>query len=238
MCDIQHVGRPAGEPSMIWSAGLFASHLRVRRPAPATPASATPTETTTSEARRLRDAAFDAHVPVHGGEGVKHKDDLTADRLPVVRQELASWGHFDASRMVALPKDPRVTLRAVSFEYHSGKAMEAWLDAVPGNRRLELQAVTCVSGHDGLPHARFATENVYVAEVNGPTGRLQSAPFGPGVSHREEYSSVSPTLPIDVSRPGDYVVTCAPRGSAGTGGYVEARKLVLHITGREPTLGG
>jgi hypothetical protein len=96
--------------------------------------------------------------------------------------------------------------------------------------------VTCVSGHDGLPHARFATENVYVAEVNGPTGRLQSAPFGPGISHREEYASVSPTLSLDVSRPGDYVVTCAPRGSAGTGGYIEARKLIIHVTGREPAI--
>lgn len=192
--------------------------------------------TATAEATRLRDAAYDAHVPVRGGEGIKRKDDLTADRLQSVRQELAAWGHVDASRMVALPKDPGVTLRAVAYEYHSNKPMEAWLDAVPAQRKLDLQVVTCVSGHDGLPHARFATENVYIAEVNGPTGRQQSAPFGPGVSHIEEYASVSPTLTVDVSRPGDYEVTCAPRGSAGTGGYVEARKLILHVTGREPTL--
>jgi hypothetical protein len=187
-------------------------------------------------ASALRDAAYDAHVAVPGGEGVKQKSDLTAARLPAVKQELANWGHYDASRMVALPTNPAVTLRAVSFEYHSGRPMEAWLDAVPASKELELQVVTCVSGHDGLPHARFATENVYIAEINGPSGPKQSAPFGPGISQREEYSSVSPTLKFDISRPGDYVVTCAPRGSAGTGGYVEARKLIIHVTGREPTI--
>ncbi|MBM4280714.1 MAG: hypothetical protein FJ137_08105 [Deltaproteobacteria bacterium] len=202
----------------------------------ATAAPTSPTRAPAGEAQRLRDAAFDAHVPVAGGEGVKRKDDLRADCLPAVRQELAAWGRSDASRMVALPTDPRVTLRAASFEYHSGRPMEAWLDAVPVDRWLDLKVVTCVSGHDGLPHARFATENVYVAHVAGPTGSLQGAPFGPGVSQREEYASVSPPLRLDLTKPGDYVVTCAPRGSAGTGGYVEARKLVLHVTGREPTL--
>jgi hypothetical protein len=212
------------------------------RPAPTAPASpaaaavaAAAARPSTDEARARRDAAYDAHVAVPHGEGVKQKADLTAARLPSVKQELAHWGHYDASRMVALPVDPAVTLRAVSFEYHSNKPMEAWLDAVPASKKLALQVVTCVSGHDGLPHARFATENVYVAEVSGPSGRQQSAPFGPGVSQREEYSSVSPALTFDVSQPGDYVVTCAPRGSAGTGGYVEARKLVIHVTGREPT---
>jgi hypothetical protein len=223
-------------PSVVASSPLRPAYVRIVASTTA-PAATTPgTRVATGEAQRSRDAAFDAHVPVVGGEGVKRKDDLRADRLPAVRQELAAWGRFDASRMVALPVDPRVTLRAVSFEYHSGKPMEAWLDAVSADRRLELQVVTCVSGHDGLPHARFATENVYVAQVVGPTGTLQSAPFGPGVSHREEYASVSPTLRLDLAKPGDYVVTCAPRGSAGTGGYVEARKLVLHVTGREPTL--
>jgi hypothetical protein len=195
-----------------------------------------PSPTTSWNAAALRDAAYDAHVPVPHGEGSKQKTNLTAAGLSSVKNELASWGHFDASRMVAVPVDPAVVLRTVSFEYHSNKPMEAWLDAVPSSKKLELQVVTCVSGHDNLPHARFATENIYEARVTGPSGTLTSPSFGPGISHREEYSSVSPTLKIDISQPGDYVVTCAPRGSAGTGGYVEARQLIVHVTGREPTL--
>lgn len=222
------------------SLSLANTSSRIVRPNPAQPPVSLTTapvvaDTRLPEAIAARDAAYAAHVPVRGGEGSKQKANLTAAQLPAVKAELASWGHFDASRMVALPVDPKVTLRAVSFEYHSGKPMEAWLDAVPSSKKLELQVVTCVSGHDGLPHARFATENVYVAQATGPTGQQQTAPFGPGISQREEYASVSPTLKLDVSQPGDYVVTCAPRGSAGTGGYVEARQLVIHVTGREPT---
>lgn len=195
-----------------------------------------PPTSSPGSAAALRDAAFDAHVPVPNGEGSKQKADLTSASLSAVRQQLASWGRWEASRMVAVPVDPAVTLRTVSFEYHSNKPMEAWLDAVPASKRLELQVVTCVSGHDNLPHARFATENIYEARASGPTGALTSPAFGPGLSHREEYASVSPPLTLDISRPGDYVVTCAPRGSAGTDGYLEARKLVIHVTGREPTI--
>lgn len=188
-------------------------------------------------AKGLRDAALQAHTPVKNGEGYKNAQDLSAASLSSLKSSFASWGHFEASKMVAVPKDAGVMLRVVAYEYHSGKPMEAWLDAVPDDKILELNVVTCVSGHDNLPHAKFATSNVYVAEVRGPGGKVtKSADFGPGVSKQEEYSSVSPTLTIDVSKPGDYVVTCAPKGSAGAGGYVEARKLIIHVTGTEPTI--
>lgn len=186
-------------------------------------------------ARALRDAALAAHTPVPNGEGYKHAQDVTASSLSSLKSSYASWGHFEASKMMAVPADG-VTLRVVAYEYHSGKAMEAWLDAVPSDKKLQLNVVTCVSGHDNLPHARFAQSNVYVAEARGPTGIVRSADFGPGLTQQEEYSSVSPKLTIDISKPGDYVVTCAPKGSAGTGGYVEARALVIHVTGREPTI--
>jgi hypothetical protein len=186
-------------------------------------------------ARALRDAALAAHTPVKNGEGYKNAQDITARSLPSLKLAFESWGRFEASRMMAVPADD-VTLRVAAYEYHSGKAMEAWLDAVPDDKILELHVVTCVSGHDNLPSATYARTNVYVAEVRGPTGVVRSADFGPGVTKQEEYSSVSPKLTIDISKPGDYVVTCAPKGSAGVGGYVEARKLVIHVTGREPTI--
>lgn len=187
-------------------------------------------------AQALRDAAFAAHTPVHNGEGYKATQDLTSKSLASIKSSLASWGRFEASKMVPVPAAD-VTMRVVSYEYHSGKAMEAWLDAVPDDKILELNVVTCVSGHDNLPHAKFAQSNIYVAEVRGPGGKVtRSADFGPGVSKQEEYSSVSPKLTIDISTPGDYVVTCAPGGSAGAGGYIEARKLVIHVTGKEPTI--
>ena len=188
------------------------------------------------DAKALRDAAYDKHVPVKNGEGYKQKQDMTPSSLGQVKSSLASWGRFEASKIAAVPKD-NITMRVVSYEYHSGKPMEAWLDAVPEDKVLELNVATCVSGHDKLPHAKFAKENVYIAEIRGPDGKTtRSAPFGPGVTKQEEYASVSPTMTIDVSKPGDYVVTCAPRGSAGAGGYVEARKLIIHITGKEPTI--
>jgi hypothetical protein len=203
---------------------------------------ATPTATPAASpagpwnAASLRDAALAAHTPVKNAEGFKSAQDITPKSLPSLKSSFASWGHFEASKMMAVPKD-NVTLRVASYEYHSGRPMEAWLDAVPEDGILELQVVTCVSGHDGLPHAKFARDNVYVAEVIGPGGKVVRSPaFGPGVTKQEEYSSVSPTLTIDVRVPGDYVVTCAPRGSAGAGGYPEARRLVIHVTGREPTI--
>ncbi len=187
-------------------------------------------------AAALRDAAYDKHTPVKDGEGYKVKTDLKANSMAAVKQALASWGHFEASKMTAVPQEG-ITMRLVAFEYHSGKPMEAWLDAVPEDKILELNVATCVSGHDNLPHAKFALENVYIAEVRGPNGKtVQSPPFGPGITKQEEYASVSPTLTFDISKPGDYVVTCAPRGSAGSGGYIEARKLIIHITGTEPTV--
>lgn len=205
--------------------------------APATAsASASSTPAAPFNARALRDAALAAHTPVKNGEGYKNAQDITARNLPSLKSSFASWGRFEASKMMAVPADD-VTLRVVAYEYHSGKAMEAWLDAVPDDKILELNVVTCVSGHDNLPSAKYAQSNVYVAEVRGPGGKTtRSADFGPGVTKQEEYSSVSPKLTIDISTPGDYVVTCAPKGSAGAGGYVEARKLVIHVTGREPTI--
>jgi hypothetical protein len=213
----------------------------VRRPTTAgvgnvTAAAGAPATQTKFDAKALRDAAYDKHTPVKNGEGYKQKQDLAPSSLSQVKSSLASWGHFEASKMAAVPKD-NITMRVVSYEYHSGKPMEAWLDAVPEDKIFELNVATCVSGHDKLPHAKFAKENVYIAEVRGPDGKTtRSEPFGPGITKQEEYSSVSPTLTIDVSKPGDYVVTCAPRGSAGAGGYIEARKLVIHITGNEPTI--
>lgn len=184
----------------------------------------------------LRDAAYDKHTPVAHGEGYKAKTDLSAGSMAAVKQALASWGHFEASKMTAVPQEG-VTMRLVAFEYHSNKPMEAWLDQVPEDKIMELNVATCVSGHDNLPHATFARENVYVAEVRGPDGKVVQTPaFGPGLTKQEEYASVSPRLTFDISKPGDYVVTCAPRGSAGSGGYIEARTLVLHITGKEPTV--
>ena len=208
------------------------------RPGPATTAAvAGPTAAAAPfNAGALRDAAYDKHTPVAHGEGNKAKTDLTAGSMAAVKQELASWGHFDASKMTAVPQ-AGVTMRLVAFEYHSNKPMEAWLDQVPEDKILEMNIATCVSGHDNLPHAKFARENVYVAEVRGPDGKVVQTPaFGPGLSKQEEYASVSPTLTFDISKPGDYVITCAPRGSAGSGGYIEARTLVLHITGKEPTV--
>jgi hypothetical protein len=188
------------------------------------------------DAKALRDAAYDKHTPVKNGEGYKGKQDLQPSSLSSVKSSLASWGRWEASKMTAVPAD-NITMRVVSYEYHSGKPMEAWLDAVPEDKILELNVATCVSGHDNLPHAKFAKENVYVAEIRGPDGKTtRSKPFGPGVTKQEEYSSVSPALTIDVSKPGDYVVTCSPQGSFGAGGYIEARKLVIHITGNEPTV--
>lgn len=191
-------------------------------------------DTTPFNARALRDAALAAHQPVAHGEGYKQAMDVSAASLSSLKSSYASWGHFEASKMMAVPQG-NAQLRVVAFEYHSNKPMEAWLDALPADKTLKLNVVTCVSGHDNLPHARFATDNVYVAEVRGPDGKVVRSPdFGPGVSHQQEYSSVSPTLAIDLSKPGDYVITCAPKGSGGSGGYVEARKLILHVTGREP----
>jgi hypothetical protein len=187
-------------------------------------------------AAALRDAALAAHTPVRNGEGYKSAQDVTSRSLSSLKSAYASWGRFEASKMMAVPVDD-VTMRVVAFEYHSGKAMEAWLDAVPDDKILEVNVVTCVSGHDNLPSAKFAKDNVYVAEVRGPDGKVVRSPdFGPGVTRQEEFSSVSPKLTVDISRPGDYVVNCAPKGSAGAGGYVEARKLVIHVTGREPTI--
>lgn len=210
---------------------------RITTPAPfrAVTPGAVP-DATPFNARSLRDAALAAHQPVANGEGYKQALDVSAASLASLKSSYASWGHFEASKMMAVPQGSAV-LRVVAFEYHSNKPMEAWLDALPADKTLKLNVVTCVSGHDNLPHARFATDNVYVAEVRGPDGSVVRSPeFGPGLSHQEEYSSVSPTLSIDLSKPGDYVITCAPKGSGGSGGYVEARKLILHVTGREATL--
>ncbi len=185
----------------------------------------------------LRDEALRNHIPVPGGEGVKQPYNLNSASLQSVTAMLASWGTWDASRMLPVPQAGQPMLRIAAYEYHSGRAMEGWIDALPKDKKLKLNVVTCVSGHAGNPFETFARENKYRLAVRGPDGQvLAKQSFGPGYSNGsvKEYASQSPTVEIDVSKPGDYVIECAPDGSAGIGGYMEARRLILHITGKEP----
>lgn len=183
-------------------------------------------------ARAARDAAYDAHEQVQGGEGFKQRVDAEPGTISRFHQQLSHW--FDASKMVAVPEAGMPALRIVAYEYHSHKPMEAWLDAIPKGGKLKLRVAVCVSRHDKLPFEEFAKTNVYVVSASGPTGRTSVPQFGPGISKQKEYASTSAVLEIDVSKPGDYMIDAYPRGSAGVGGYVEARRIVLHVTGQEP----
>lgn len=195
------------------------------------------TGSTSSAAVSLRDAALQAHRPVPGGEGTKTPYDLDAASAGSMRRFLSFWGQTDASRMFPIPAKGQPTLRVATYEYHSGLPMEGWLDAVPANKKLQMSALTCVSAHGGLDFEKFARENKYQLRVSGPDGKVQvERRFGPGYSNGavKEYASESPAFEIDISKPGNYVIDCAPDGSGGVGGYVEARRLILHITGKEP----
>jgi hypothetical protein len=191
---------------------------------------------TKNDAKTLRDAAFQAHVRVAGAPADDSKEalDVTPGMESRFLQVLANWGHFDASRMVPIPQKGSPNLCMVRYEYHSGKPMEAWLDAKPKDGKLKLKAAICVSGHDGLPHDQFANSNIYEGEIRSPQGTCQRIPlFGPGVSKKPEHASLSAEFEIDVSRPGDYTIDFYPIGSCKVFGYVEMRRLILHVTGNE-----
>lgn len=192
------------------------------------------------DAAALRNTALRSHRPVPHGEGVAQPYDLSSASLQSVTAMLAYWGTIDASRMLPVPQAGQPTLRVAAYEYQSDLPMEAWVDALPKDKKLKLNVVTCVSGHAGLPAAKFARENKYTLSVKGPDGKVQARQsFGPGYSNGavEEYASRSPSIELDLSRPGNYVIDCAPDDpSSGVGGYIEARRLILHITGREPEM--
>jgi hypothetical protein len=185
-----------------------------------------------SNAQALRDAAFNAHVQVQNADGYKTKREIEPGSGNRIQAWLATYGTWDASRMMVVP-EKNVRLYVVEYEYHSGKGMEAWADSVPANGILELRFGASVSGHNNLDHKKLSTNNIYEASISGPSGSKRVNPFGPGVSKIAGYASLSDVVSVDISKPGDYHFTCSPLGSAGTGGFNEARSLVLHITGNE-----
>ncbi len=162
----------------------------------------------------------------------------TRGRDLLLRAEARKGG--EAGRAVVAATN--ATLWTIGFGYGTHKAREAYLTDVPADGKVSFTVICSPSGHvgnaaDGASYRRnldnFARTNRYVAEIwhrapDGSMRRLQSNRFG--VNNPPEYATASPELTVDVSQlKGALVMRGWAEGSAGIGGYVEARETVVHL---------
>ncbi len=156
---------------------------------------------------------------------------LKSDSTDGIRHYLADAQ--DAGRAWASTEN--ADLWVLRYAYQSHKPMEAWLANKPSDGKLKLNVITTPSWHVGSDNAamtatakKFALANTYHAEVIYADGTRESKTFKVN-GNTPEWSSVSPTFEIDLNKhPGDIRVRVWAQGSAGVGGYIEARETIIH----------
>ena len=210
-------------PQALWNAKRAVETYYEQQAAAARTAAATLTGT--AQTQKLEEADHLASLAIADTMRISGPDGLKLLVKSEAKADDASHASLAATN---------ATLWRIGYGYETGKPQEAWVTNVPANHKVTFNVVTTPSAHNGAAaFENYARTNQYVVEVScqsTPTSPLQRVgTFTFGVTNPPEYSTVSPSIDLDLSQlKGDIIFDGWPVGSSGIGGYIEARRTILH----------
>ena len=139
-------------------------------------------------------------------------------------------------------------LHVLRHNYTSHRGMDAWVISRPKDGKLKLNLTITPSWHAGGDDDKrcielgkeFAKTNIYNLKITYPDGTTETKRFdvegneNPKRGYRaakEHYATISPDFEIDMDKWKGQTVKIEgwADGSAGVGGYIEARQTNLHL---------
>lgn len=152
-------------------------------------------------------------------------------RSPLVRaaaRELESDSRRGvAAQAIMVPNNAKMD--RWSFAYHTNRAKEANLTSTPPGGVLNVTVLVSVSGHTGEVETFAADPNqTFEVFVTDPNGNTQTYTIKRDSPKGKQYVAMI-DLNIPVTQEGTYIISGAPSGSGGPGGYIEGREYRLHV---------
>ena len=139
-------------------------------------------------------------------------------------------------------------LEVLRHNYTAHRGMDMWVSKAPADGKLKMNMTITPSWHAGGDNQQkcidfakeFAVTNIYNLKITYPDGTSETKRFdvegneNPKRGYRaskEHFATISPDFEIDMNKwKGKTVkIEAWAAGSAGAGGYVEARQTNLHL---------